>query len=279
MKATLLHSLLIFLFLPFLVLCSSHYETLGIKKDATESEIKKAYRALAMKWHPDKATEKDRDEATKQFQKISEAYEVLSNKDQRRQYDQMRDANSGSGMPNQNTRTWNDAGGAPGGWGSTTSSGRGNEQQFNFNHKSPDEVFKEFFGTDNPFDKLFEGGGLGNVGGGQGGSGGSFTFMNSDILSSFGGGATGSSKPPSSKSRGYRGKDKGSRRDKQSATTSSSSSRRSKSSSSSKSTNSNRDAASKKSSKTTKKSEQRNAKSSSSNRRSSRSSGTSSRRK
>ncbi|PIR89302.1 MAG: molecular chaperone DnaJ [Candidatus Harrisonbacteria bacterium CG10_big_fil_rev_8_21_14_0_10_40_38] len=59
-----------------------YYKILGVEKSATEEEIKKAYRRLAHKYHPDK---KDGDEAM--FKKINEAYQVLSNKEKRSQYD------------------------------------------------------------------------------------------------------------------------------------------------------------------------------------------------
>ena len=54
-----------------------YYEILGIDKKATETEIKKAYRKLAIKHHPDRNLE-NKEEAEKTFQKISEAYNVLS---------------------------------------------------------------------------------------------------------------------------------------------------------------------------------------------------------
>ena len=57
------------------------YERLGLQKSASETEIKKAYRKLAMKHHPDKGGDEE------EFKSISEAYEVLSNKDKRSQYD------------------------------------------------------------------------------------------------------------------------------------------------------------------------------------------------
>lgn len=59
----------------------SHYDTLGVPKGATKDEIKKAYRKLAMKEHPDKGGDPEK------FKKISEAYEVLSDDEKRSQYD------------------------------------------------------------------------------------------------------------------------------------------------------------------------------------------------
>jgi len=58
-----------------------HYETLGVSKDATPQDIKKAYRKLAMKHHPDKGGDQE------QFKRITGAYEVLSDPDKRAQYD------------------------------------------------------------------------------------------------------------------------------------------------------------------------------------------------
>lgn len=65
-----------------------YYETLGVKKDASATEIKKAYHKLAIKYHPDKAPEDKKEEYTKKFQKIGEAYEVLSDQDKRKIYDE-----------------------------------------------------------------------------------------------------------------------------------------------------------------------------------------------
>jgi len=62
-----------------------YYKTLGVNKTSTDTEIKKAYRKLAMKYHPDH-TKGDKT-AEEKFKKISEAYAVLSDKDKRKQYD------------------------------------------------------------------------------------------------------------------------------------------------------------------------------------------------
>ena len=62
-----------------------YYEVLGVSKDATEAELKKVFRALARKFHPDKNP--DDAESEQLFKEVQEAYAVLSNPEQRRQYD------------------------------------------------------------------------------------------------------------------------------------------------------------------------------------------------
>jgi len=64
-----------------------YYEILGVKKTAAEGEIKKAYRDLAKKYHPDK--NKGNKDAENRFKEISEAYAVLSDKEKREQYDRL----------------------------------------------------------------------------------------------------------------------------------------------------------------------------------------------
>jgi len=64
---------------------TDYYKVLGVSKNASDGEIKKAYRKLAMKYHPDR-TKGDK-YAEEKFKKISEAYAVLSDKEKRKQYD------------------------------------------------------------------------------------------------------------------------------------------------------------------------------------------------
>jgi DnaJ-class molecular chaperone len=62
----------------------TYYDILGVSKDATDSDIKKAFRALSLKYHPDRNPNED---TTEKFQKIGEAYETLSDPEKRNQYE------------------------------------------------------------------------------------------------------------------------------------------------------------------------------------------------
>jgi curved DNA-binding protein len=79
-----------------------YYKLLGVERDATEQDIKRAYRKLALKYHPDKNP--DDDSAEERFKEINEAYEVLGDSDKRAKYDQL-----GSSY-----RQWERMGGGPG---------------------------------------------------------------------------------------------------------------------------------------------------------------------
>jgi len=97
-----------------------YYKVLGVSQNATLEEIKKAYRRLANTYHPDKNP--GNKEAEEKFKEINEAYEVLSDKDKRRQYDAMR------------------SNGFYEGWGGHTRGGYGSANPFA-------EIFESFFGS------------------------------------------------------------------------------------------------------------------------------------
>lgn len=75
-----------------------YYEVLGLKKGASAEEIKKAYRKLALKWHPDKwsqSTDEEKKTAEANFKEVAEAYDVLSDDNKRARYDQFGHAGMG----------------------------------------------------------------------------------------------------------------------------------------------------------------------------------------
>ena len=63
------------------------YEQLGVEREATLAQVKTAFKKLALKWHPDKHPEAEREAATEKFKEISAAYSVLSNEEKRAYYD------------------------------------------------------------------------------------------------------------------------------------------------------------------------------------------------
>jgi len=74
-----------------------YYAILGVKRDADEGEIKKAYRRLAMKHHPDRVASGEKEAAEEKFKEITEAYEVLRDSDRRATYDRYGEAGLKSG--------------------------------------------------------------------------------------------------------------------------------------------------------------------------------------
>jgi curved DNA-binding protein len=116
-----------------------YYETLGISKTASEDEIRSAFRKLARKYHPDVA--KDKKTAEEKFKQINEAYEVLSDPEKRRKYDQLGENwNQPGGF--QPPPQW--GGGRPGGfrWGSGENGG----VEFEFGGTGFSDFFEAFFG-------------------------------------------------------------------------------------------------------------------------------------
>lgn len=117
-----------------------YYEILGVSKNASDDEIKKAYRKLAVKYHPDK-NPGDK-EAEAKFKEISEAHEVLSDKQKRARYDQFGHAGVGGNASNP---FGGQAGGNPFAGGSYTFNG----QSFNFDFGGGgglDDILGSLFG-------------------------------------------------------------------------------------------------------------------------------------
>lgn len=109
------------------------YSVLGISRDASEDEIKKAYRKMALKFHPDKNKSK---EAEEKFKDVSEAYEVLSDKKKKEIYDQYGEDGLKGGVPGA-------GGGGPG-------------ESFSWTyHGDPRTTFASFFGGADPFESFF----------------------------------------------------------------------------------------------------------------------------
>merc|ERR1712048_1042074 len=67
---------------------SDPYDVLGVSRDASAEDIKRAYRKLALKWHPDR-NRQNQQAAELQFKKVSKAYSILSDPDQRSQFDRV----------------------------------------------------------------------------------------------------------------------------------------------------------------------------------------------
>lgn len=145
-----------------------YYKVLGVGKSATEDEIKKAYRKLALKWHPDKNKSPG---AENKFKELAEAYEVLSDKKRRQIYDQVGEEGLKAGAGSAS------AGPSPGpGPGPSTRSGT-NGSQFTYTYSGdPYETFKQFFESDGMFSMNFQNG----SGNGMSGIFGDFDEMETD---------------------------------------------------------------------------------------------------
>lgn len=113
-----------------------YYNILKVNRNATDEDLKKSYRRLAMRWHPDK-NPSNKKEAEAKFKQISEAYEVLSDAQKRAIYDQLGEEGL-KGMP-------------PPGSQSATSSASSGPSNFRFNPRDAKDIFAEIFGNSSPF--------------------------------------------------------------------------------------------------------------------------------
>ncbi|KAF3529789.1 hypothetical protein DY000_02043635 [Brassica cretica] len=150
-----------------------YYKVLQVDRSAKDEDLKKAYRKLAMKWHPDK-NPNNKKEAEAKFKQISEAYDVLSDPQKRAIYDQYGEEGLNIQAPPPGPGRF------PGG------SDRG--ASFRFNGRSADDIFSEFFGFSRPFNGDPRGAGP---------PGGGFRFAE-DVFSSYrsAAGETSNAAPP-----------------------------------------------------------------------------------
>ncbi|GLT41038.1 hypothetical protein SLA2020_151280 [Shorea laevis] len=151
-----------------------YYKILQVDRNAKDEDLKKAYRKLAMKWHPDK-NPNNKKEAEAKFKQISEAYDVLSDPQRRAVYDHYGEEGLKGQMP------------PPGAGGDTYYSTQDIPTSFRFNPRNADDIFDEIFGFSNHF-----GGGSGG-GGGMRGSRFSSSFFGDDIFAEAMGGGGGAS--------------------------------------------------------------------------------------
>jgi|UniRef100_UPI003783DA71 curved DNA-binding protein len=109
-----------------------YYTTLGVSRDATPDDIKKAFRKLARQYHPD--TAKDKKTAEEKFKEINEANEVLGDPEKRKKYDTL-------------GARWNDAGGfePPPGWQQADAGAGGQDQEFHFGGTGFSDFFEQYF--------------------------------------------------------------------------------------------------------------------------------------
>ena len=118
-----------------------YYQTLGVSKDASEKEIKRAFRKLAREYHPD--VNPGDAKAEERFKAINEAHEVLSDPEKRAKYDQLGSA----------WRDWDRQGGRPGdfNWGQWTTGAPGGQ---GFRYTTAEDL-GDLFGGNNPFSDFF----------------------------------------------------------------------------------------------------------------------------
>lgn len=113
-----------------------YYDVLGIDRNADEKTIKKAYRKLAKKYHPD--TNAGNADAADKFKEVNEAYDVLSDPKKKKMYDQFGHAAFEAGA---------DPGTGAGGFSGFHGGTNGGYQEFHFNGEDMDDIFGDIFGN------------------------------------------------------------------------------------------------------------------------------------
>lgn len=134
-----------------------YYAVLGVARDASEQDIKKAFRKLAMKYHPDHAAKEDMATAEAKFKEINEANEVLSDPEKRKKYDllgarwqEAESAPGGSGAGRHGQSGWGGAGTSAGasGWpgGGAYHAAGEDGTEFHFSGTGFSDFFEQYFG-------------------------------------------------------------------------------------------------------------------------------------
>jgi len=118
-----------------------YYEILGVARNATDEDIKKAFRKLARKYHPDVA--KDKKEAEAKFKEINEAYEVLGDPEKRKKYDEL-GPNWKSGADFRPPPGWEQF---AGGFGRGARGGQSGDFEFHFGGTGFSDFFEQLFGS------------------------------------------------------------------------------------------------------------------------------------
>lgn len=129
------------------VIMANYYDLLDVNKTASDADIKKAYRKLALRWHPDKNPD-NLDEANRRFKQISQAYEVLSDEKLRKIYDDQQARRNWRHQSQFTTNPNSKSSAFTRGFSTRTSSKSSAFDFDSFRFKSPEDLYREIFGED-----------------------------------------------------------------------------------------------------------------------------------